>query len=385
MVVKFPSWIFVVDSSVMVSNNISCVLIMFALACITSHSSLSNHINLCLLSGKHETCTVGPDNSPICACKPGYIQHPDYGCVDEHPPLLHIRPYPGHSSAQEDASLTRLIQGDKYEEYGVDIVDDNAEEYLRSLKIEYSRPLPRGCLLEMGQFKVNYTVATPWTTPDHASAQRTVVIENVNECAIRKNVGVGKACPELVAMCDVESGAQCVDEIGTYTCKCPMGTEGDGFLPIARLRAREGGGYSGILVPRNYGGGTGCRDTSKPVIELMGPNPKKLSVTKVGRLEGDYRYREEDGEMSAKIESVRAERRSYYENEIRVSVFYDYFSALISPSSQFVLCQISTSENNVLVHDQGKCGSRALCYKIKPQRPPNRLRPRHGPYVQRSS
>lgn len=270
-------------------------------------------------TGKHEACTVGSDNTPTCACKPGYIQHPDYGCVDEHPPLLHIRPYPGATS-KEDASTTRLVQGDKYEEHGVDIIDDNAEEYLRSLKIEYSRPLPQGCLLEMGQFKVNYTVATPWTTPDHASAQRNVIIGNVNECNIRKDTGVGKACPELVAMCDVDAGARCVDEIGTYSCKCPRGTEGDGFMPIARLKARDGGGYSGVLVPMNYQGGTGCRDTSKPVIELLGPNPKKLSVVKVARLEGDYNLREEDGEMSVKIESVRAERRSFYENEIRVSM-----------------------------------------------------------------
>lgn len=168
---------------------------------------------------------------------------------------------------------------------------------------------------------MNYAVDTPWTTPNQASAQRTVIIENVDECSIKKNVGIGKACPELVAMCDVDAGAQCVDEVGSYSCKCPKGTEGDGFLPIARLRPKDGGGgYAGVLVPMNYMGGNGCRDTSKPVIEVLGPNPKKLRVAKVAGLEGDYKLREEDGEMNIKMESVRADRRSYYENEIRVSL-----------------------------------------------------------------
>ena len=203
----------------------------------------------------------------------------------------------------------------------MDIIDDNAEEYLRSLKIEYSRPLPQGCLLEMGQFTVDYTVATPWTTPDHVSAQRTVIIENVNECSIPKDGVVAKTCPELIAMCDYDSGASCVDEIGSYTCKCPRGTEGDGFLPIARLKPDPDtkGGYSGSMVPVNYRGGTGCRDTSKPIIQILGPNPKTLRVAKVSGLEGDLKSKE-DGEMNIKIDSLRAERRSYYENEIKVSL-----------------------------------------------------------------
>ena len=162
-------------------------------------------------------------------------------------------------------------------------------------------------------------VATPWTTPNHARAQRTVVIGNVNECQIKRNVGVGKSCPELVAMCDVDAGAQCVDEIGTYSCKCPEGTEGDGFLPIAQLKPSHGGGYSGLTVPMNYRGGTGCRDTSRPVIEILGPNPKTLRVAKVSGLEGDYKMKQSDDETSIKIDSLRGERRNYYENEIKVS------------------------------------------------------------------
>jgi hypothetical protein len=114
-----------------------------------------------------------------------------------------------------------------------------------------------------------------------------------------------------------------MDEIGTYTCKCPEGTEGDGFLPIARLRPDGRGGFSGMMVPMNYMGGTGCRDTSRPVIEILGPNPKKFQVAKVSRLEGDLKAGEEDRETNVKLESLRVDRRSYYENEIQVS-FYSF-------------------------------------------------------------
>eukprot|EP00804_Cyclotella_cryptica_P014414 CCRYP_004765-RB/>CCRYP_004765-RB protein AED:0.06 eAED:0.06 QI:568/1/1/1/0.66/0.5/4/954/956 len=270
-------------------------------------------------SGKHEACVISTDKTPTCACKQGYVRDSRYGCIDEHPPVLHIRPYPGHTD-DRDASVTRLSQGDRYEEHGVDIIDDNAEEYFRSLRISYSKPLPQGCLLEIGQFDVNYTVATPWTTPDYARAKRTVIIGNVNECLVKKDAGVGKSCPELVAMCDIDAGATCIDVMGSYSCKCPEGTEGDGFLPIARLKPNGKGGFVGSLVPLNYRGGTGCRDTSRPVIEILGPNPKKFRVATVAGLKGDFKTRDDDRATSTKIESLLAERRSYYENEIKFAI-----------------------------------------------------------------
>jgi len=265
--------------------------------------------------GKHEMCAVDSSNTPHCTCKPGYVHDRDYGCVDESPPVLHLRPDPVHGTDPR-TGVTHLSQGDRYEEYGVDIVDDNAEDYFRSLKMTYSRPLPQGCLLEMGEFHVNYTVATPWTSPNFVSAKRTVVIDNVNECAVRESTGVGAGCPELLAMCDGEAGASCRDEIGTYTCRCPEGTEGDGFLPIPRLRADRRGGFAGSMVPDGYRGGTGCRDVSKPVIELLGPNPKRFRVARTSAVRGAI-GEGGNGESKSRVEAVLAEQRSAYESDIR--------------------------------------------------------------------
>jgi hypothetical protein len=268
-------------------------------------------------------CAVDPKSSaPHCTCRDGYVRDPDYGCVDENPPLLRLRPDPVHGT-DPDTGVTHLSQGDRYEEHGIDVIDDNAEEYLRSLKIAYSRPLPQGCLLEMGEFTVDYTVATPWTTPNFVRATRTVVIDNVDECRIGEGTGVvGANCPELVAMCDYDAGASCRDEIGTYSCVCPNGTEGDGFRAIPRLRPDGKGGYTGAMIPRGYGGGTGCRDTSEPVIEILGPNPKRFRVARTSgirgiiRVDGEY----EDG-SNARVEALIAEQRSAYASDIRVSIF----------------------------------------------------------------
>ena len=266
-------------------------------------------------------CAVDTKTSaPHCTCRDGYVRDPDYGCVDENPPLLRLRPDPVHG-LDPVTGITHLSQGDRYEEYGVDVIDDNAEEYLRSLKITYSRPLPQGCLLEMGAFTVNYTVATPWTVPNFARTTRTVVIDNVDECEVSGGA-LGASCPELVAMCDYDAGASCRDEIGTYTCVCPVGTEGDGYRPIPRLRPDGKGGYAGgTMVPRGYAGGTGCRDTSEPVIEILGPNPKRFRVARASGIRGIIREGVNDEGSNARVEAMIAEQRSAYESDIRVSIF----------------------------------------------------------------
>jgi len=283
--------------------------------------------------GKHETCTVTENNTPQCACRPGYVRDDRYGCVDEHPPVLELRPDPAHTDPR--THVTHLSQGDKYVEFGVDVRDTNAEEYLRSLKITYSRALPQGCLSEMGEFYVNYTVATPWTTPEFVRATRTVVVENVDECGVREGLGVGANCPELVAMCDVESGAVCKDEIGTYSCLCPEGTEGDGFRLIPRLKPDGKGGFIGSMVPRGYKGGTGCRDTSRPVIEILGPNPKVFQVAKVNGLKGVMRTGE-DADSHERVKTLNAEHRSGYERDLR---------SMIRATSGAELCATTAKPN----------------------------------------
>ena len=232
--------------------------------------------------GNHEICTVTSKNTPECACKPGFVKIEPYGCVDGSPPILKLRHDPNHDG------ITRLTQGDNYKEYAVDIIDDNAEDYLRSLKITYSRPLPPGCLAHIGSFHVNYTVATPWTTPPYVRVTRNVVIEDIDECTLDVNK-YETVCPELIPKCDVEAGARCVNKIGSYTCQCPRFTTGDGFQVIGSVEVEEdknGNGKTFLGAPDGYSGGTGCRDTSEPVIQVLGPNPKVFRICKCGGLTG---------------------------------------------------------------------------------------------------
>ena len=245
--------------------------------------------------GKHEECRVNSAKQPECACEAGFHHDEAYGCVDETPPILKVR----QGSDRESSDVTYLTQGNRYEELGVDIVDDNAEEYHRSLKISYSRPLPQGCLLEMAEFYVDYTVATPWTEPEFVRARRTVVIQNVNECKIKEDSEIGTDCPELVAQCDVDAGAKCLDLAGSYSCQCPDGTTGDGFKKIDSGPRPEG-----------YHGGSGCRDITPPVISLLGPNPKKFQVGKAGSIKGVLAG--ENKESVARAETLLALQRSAY-------------------------------------------------------------------------
>lgn len=249
-----------------------------------------------LVLGKHEICVVGSGNIPRCDCKPGYVMHETYGCVDESPPFMKLKHDP-----YGDQTL-RLKQGDVYKEYFVDIQDENAEEYLRSLKIAYSRPMPYGCLTEIGEFHVNYTVATPWTSPPYVRLTRRVIIEDVNECQL--DVQKYKAtCPELVPQCDVDAGAKCVNTIGSYTCECPEHTKGDGFLPGLKT------------APSGYEGGTGCRDVSIPVIDLKGPNPKVFQVCRCGGIKGSM-GRSDDG--AEKDSALHAGQQQHYAADIQV-------------------------------------------------------------------
>lgn len=280
-------------------------------------------------AGKHEICTVTSANTPVCACKPGYVNHKDgYGCVDETPPILQLRHDP------ESNGITRLRQGDVYKEYAVDIIDENAEEYLRSLKITYSRPLPPGCLVKIGRFHVNYTVATPWTSPPYVRVTRTVVIEDIDECSLNPNI-YSKRCPHLIPKCDIEAGATCQNTIGSYTCKCPQYTSGDGFFTIKGTQADERGNF--LDAPNGYLGGTGCRDTSKPRIDLLGPNPKIFRACKFDGLTGVmgmaniHKDGYDDGD-----EPFKCDRKTRYESDIK---------EIIKATSGAELCATHTRPN----------------------------------------
>ena len=244
---------------------------------------------------------MGPGNQPRCDCKPGYVKHEKYGCVDESPPLLRLNHDPNRDG------ILRLKQGDVYKEYAVDIEDENAEEYLRSLKIAYSRPLPHGCLTHVGEFHVNYTIATPWTSPPFVRVTRRVIIEDIDECTLDVSK-YEKTCPSLVPQCDTEAGATCVNTYGSYTCKCPKYTAGDGF--------KSDVSFDSMDAPEGFKGGTGCRDTSKPVIHLVDPNPKVFRVCECGGINGIMAKRKRDKHDA----ELKGEQFKHFDEDIKVRV-----------------------------------------------------------------
>jgi hypothetical protein len=245
---------------------------------------------------KHEVCVVGANDTPRCGCKKGFVKHETFGCVDERPPEMKLVEDP-----RGDKTL-RLKQGDSYIEHGVRIVDANAEEYERMLRISYSDPVAQGCLTRVGEFHVNYTISTPWTDPSSVVVTRRVIVEDIDECS----VDVAKyesTCPQLIPRCDFDAGAQCVNTIGSYTCACPKFTAGDGFQQ--RISFPKG------VSPEGFQGGTSCRDTSKPVIELKGPNPKIFRISPCGGISGIIQRRSTDHDL-------KEGQRQFYESDIKV-------------------------------------------------------------------
>lgn len=233
----------------------------------------------------------------MCACKPGYVQHEKYGCVDESPPVMTLKNDP------DGDQILRLKQGDFYKEHAVDIQDENAEEYLRLLKMTYSDAMPKGCFTKIGEFHVNYTIATPWTSPPYVRVTRHVIIEDIDECKLDVSK-YQKTCPELVPHCDIESGATCVNTNGSYTCKCPKYTSGDGF--------QKGLSFEPMDAPEGFQGGQGCHDTGKPVINLVGPNPKVFRICECGGIAGIM------GKKGQKDEELKSAQQQHYGSDIQV-------------------------------------------------------------------
>lgn len=195
---------------------------------------------------RRETCVPDRRGRASCVCRPGFVHHPDYGCVDSTPPRLELR------GVDRDH---RMLLGDVYKEHGVDIVDDNAEDYARSLRIRYHEAISPGkCLARPGTFPVEYAVATPWTDPPFVQTTRTVVVVPRRLCGLLSK-DANHSCPELVPDCRPE--ARCVDsEDGGWTCECPEGLAGDGRSE-----------------------GDGCRDEEPPTISFSGDDPLILRVS----------------------------------------------------------------------------------------------------------
>ena len=227
------------------------------------------------------------------------MKHEKYGCVDESPPVLRLKNDP------KGDRIMRLKQGDVYHEYGVEIQDANSEEYSRSLRIEYSKPYPRDCLHQIGSFNVDYSVDTPWTVPPYQKVTRQVIIEDIDECTLDMH-RYEKNCPILVHRCDLDAGAKCSNTNGSYTCKCPKYTAGDGFLAGVSFKADE--------TPVGFKGGQGCYDVGKPVINLQGPNPKIFRVCECGGLTGTMAKKEGGNDTE-----MKHGQQSHYEDEIKVS------------------------------------------------------------------
>lgn len=205
--------------------------------------------------GAHEQCQ-NTATGPVCKCIDGFDRDDEFGCVDVTIPTLKL-------NGPRDVFIE---QCHAYEELGVQVVDDNAEEYGRVLTIGYEPPMDE-CLSQLSTYKVRYAIETKWTDPPFQVETRTVRVVNTNECKADRHVDAA-ACPDCVPKCAPE--ATCKDTIGSYACECPTcGQRGDGFVPI-----------TGARRPPTYVNGSGCQDSCPPEIALLGPNPKVFRVPK---------------------------------------------------------------------------------------------------------
>jgi hypothetical protein len=342
---------------------------------------------------KHEECVISSKNQPICKCKKGFSKHPTTGkCISSQPPTLRLKCCNSEDLKKKrectDAT-TVYTQGDYYQECGVDIITSNNqtdgdEEEYRSLRIDYSNLYKDGsqCFTQVGTFYVTYQLTIPSfiTTTNMSvtkeqedssntstiSIVRTVIVQDIDECALKNKLDSasgqqrgGSGCPMVfVPHCDFASGATCVNTVGSYTCKCPSFTAGDGFRKITDYDLRVEGEPSdhGYLPPVGYQGGTGCVDTTKPVIQILGPNPK---VFRLAAIEPILPLRKEnEGEESPS--SIRTYHKELAEAQRLVRSTYGLqLQNIIDASNGAELCRnnyyYSTTANSVTQAALSKC------------------------------
>lgn len=253
--------------------------------------------------GDNALCIRRADGTADCACAPGFTLRNETSttratkmtapasvtCVDETLPELNLH---------GEASIEITQCGEPYEELGVQIIDDIAATYERSLRIAYSnaRDFPsrragyrhgKTPFFRRGDYRVSYRVDTPWRTPNYVEATRIVSVVDEDECSLPTNHPCAPRCALY---------ATCANEVGGYRCICPAGAAGDGFLgpnetkgPPSYWQLGHGAdNQDAWRVPRTFAGGTGCTDVEKPNLLLLGPNPVSLRVERCQTLAARY-------------------------------------------------------------------------------------------------
>ena len=218
-----------------------------------------------------------PCNSKCKAVKGGYVCEPERGFRKVKDPSSFERKddrrldaeYVFVSSAAPRFSLLgpnpyRLRQGDAYVEEGAQVADSSRDK----LRVTISFPtgkLKGPCALDIDTFKVKYDLEDPQFSSEDplASKERTVVVEDVNECQYE-----GK-CSNFLARC-VEN-AVCTNLPGSYACDCPPGYVGDGLSD-----------------------GSGCLDAQAPILECQG----KGCTTKIFHAADFHTFLSEDGQFN---------------------------------------------------------------------------------------
>jgi hypothetical protein len=153
-------------------------------------------------------------------------------CVDATPPTLELI----------GANPYVLKQGDVYEEFGADVVDNNQELYERNIAVSYSAPIKKCLDVEINDehptftYNVTYSLYTPWLSVPSVTKTRTVTVGDIDECLSTEHFACSptdaehcQQCPKFGHNCQPHV-AECHNTIGSFYCQCPDGYDGDGTI-----------------------------------------------------------------------------------------------------------------------------------------------------------